>query len=1025
MSSTTMSSFSARTGPSGTRDVSGAVTGALVRYVRAHADESGVLRVLAIAGELRSADTLEAPDTFSGHDQAVTLFHAAAQVTGDGAVGLHVGEEMIHQYAGTAVEAQFRSLGSPEAMVGTVVNSVSRVTTMVSSQAVDIGDNHATVKVITRPGVKRHPHFCEFTRGMLSQVPVPFGRAPATITESECQARGGRYSLYSLAWEGPPPVDGPEASDRLTAGWGWGRSEPVPGAPTELQIDSDTRIAQLTGQLRQMDERLEGVFSTASELLGEAGIDTLLTRITDRAAQAVSASRYLLVVRTAPDADVQLHHHGFNPDEAQSLATELWKEHPDDDGGARLIVDIASARRRYGRLAAVYPRGVTYFESERRMLALYAGYAATALDVVTSLEDARRSDSTARALLGFSGALSRVTTTDDAAQLLADTVPAVVGCNHGTVMLWSPERRELSVRAVTAGFGPAVVDEPEWPEEAHEVLVVSGETPVIEHMIGTRAMAVLDRSATNTRLGGLLLRHGTAASVVAPLFAGDEFLGVVAANFIGEVSSATVRGPHVHERLSGLADQAVTALQNVRLLEQISHVAWHDALTGLPNRRLLEDRVEQEMVRGKRVGESACLFFVDLDRFKTVNDTMGHTAGDELIRQVASRLVDTVRRQDTVARLGGDEFAVLLPGLSDPGPVEQLARRCLEAISAPYDILGREVRTSGSIGIATTPDQGQSYGELLTKADEAMYRSKAKGRNTFAMYSDGAAGGPASIEDLDVEVALHHALDRGELFVLYQPYVDLETTRVVGVEALVRWRHPTLGVLEPGAFIPPAEASDVIGRLDSWVLDEACRQVRRWIDEDVPALRLSVNVASGDLDDPNFSAAVAATLAASHLDPSILELEIAQRRVAGGDEGVAEVNLKALRHMGVLVTFDASVRAGSPAGRFGTFPLTTLKVDRSFVQVLGPEGASNSLVSAIVSTAEQLGLECVATGSGDPRSRVLLQRGATTAQGFFFSPPLLPGDVPRMLAEGPGSTLGDEEAGRTPTAGPRSVLAES
>jgi len=1006
--------YPASPGGTGSRDVPGSVTGVLVRYVRTLAGDAGVLRMLALAGEFRAGATLEAADTFSSHEQVVTLLHAAAQVTGDGDVGLHVGEEMLRQYQGTEVEERFRALGSPASMAAQVTESVARFTTFVTSQAVDVGETYARVKVTTRHGIRRHRHFCEFTRGLLSQVPVPFGLPPAVVTETECQARGGRFCLYELAWEEVPAA--PEAP-----AFPWGGTPSTD--PADLQLDPDTRIAQLAGQLRQMEERLEGVFSTASELLGEEGIDTLLRRITSRAARAVSASRYLLVVRTSPDADVQLHHHGFNPVEAQELASELWKEHPDDDDGARLIVDIRSSRRRYGRLAAVYPPGVRYFESERRMLALYAGYAATALDVVTSLDDARRSDATARALLGFSGALSRATTTEEAAQLLADTVPTVIGCQHGTVMLWDPERRQLTVRAVTGGAegaevgfgritptGPSAArrddtPDPEWEPEPtpDRALTVSTASPVIERMIGTRTLAVIDGSTEDPRIRDLLLREGTTASVVAPLFAGDEFLGVVAANFTGDLPAGVVRGRDLHERLAGLADQAVTALQNVRLLERISHSAWHDALTGLPNRRLLEDRVEQELVRGRRVGESACLFFIDLDRFKSVNDTMGHAAGDELIRQVGARLVDTVRRQDTVARLGGDEFAVLLPGLSDASAIDQLAHRCLLALGAPYEVHGRDVRTSASIGVAMAPGDGQSYEQLLTMADEAMYRSKALGRNTFTQYSEAAAtpASPGHVDELDLELALDLALDRGELFVLYQPYVELATTRVVGVEALVRWRHPTLGVLEPGAFIPAAESSPIIVSLDTWVLDQACRQVRQWLDEGMPPIRLSVNVASLDLVDPAFHDRVVEALGASGIEPDLLELQVTERVVLDTG-GVAEANIDRLRRVGVLFSFDAFQSGRTADERFDTRPLTTLTIDRSIVQVLGGDGDNLGLVAAIRSAAEELGLECLTGGGGAPRSRVLLQRGLTTAQGFFFSPPLLPGDVPRMLAEGSG-----------------------
>jgi diguanylate cyclase (GGDEF)-like protein len=742
-------------GPTRSNDVSGAVTATLVRLVRSLTGDGGVLQMLALAGEFRSGETLERLETFSSHRQMVTLFHAAAQVTGDGAIGLHTGEELVRQYLGTEVERRFVALGSTSAMVVNLTESVPHLTTSVASQAVDVGDTYAKVKVITPTTVGRHLHFCEFTRGFLSQAPVAFGSDPATVIETECQARGGRFCLYVLSWTEPAVGPPPEPEDLF----------PSVGTFAEenratLDLDPEIRAAQLAGQLHQMEERLEGVFSTASELLGEEGIDTLLQRITSRAARAVSASKYLLVVRTSPDADIQLHHSGFNPDEAQAMADELVLDQPDDDDGARLIVDIRSARRRYGRLAAVYPPGVRYFESERRMLDLYAGYAATALDMVTSLEDARRSDATARALLGFSGALSRVTTTDATAQLLADTVPTVTGCQHSAVLLWDPEERQLTVRGETEGFASqalgfdhivvtggdsALSDRTPRGDElplSRSPLTVSTATPAVERMIASRTLAVIDSSTEDPLLRDLLLRGGTTASVIAPLFAGDEFLGVVSANFTGDVPGIVVRNRDLHERLSGLADQAVTAFQNVRLLEQISHSAWHDSLTGLPNRRLLEDRVGQELTRGQRVGESSCLFFIDLDRFKSVNDSFGHAAGDELIRQVGERLNSTVRHQDTVARLGGDEFAVLLPGLADPVAIDQLARRCLELLNTPYQIYQHEVHSSASIGIALAPEDGHTYEELMVLADQAMYRSKAVGRNTFTRYAGEQAAVP-------------------------------------------------------------------------------------------------------------------------------------------------------------------------------------------------------------------------------------------------------------------------------------------
>ena len=444
-------------------------------------------------------------------------------------------------------------------------------------------------------------------------------------------------------------------------------------------------------------------------------------------------------------------------------------------------------------------------------------------------------------------------------------------------------------------------------------------------------------------------------------------------------------------------------------------MAWHDSLTGLPNRRLFEDRVEQELIRSRRVGEPVCMFFVDMDHFKTVNDTLGHAGGDDLIQQVGERLVDTVRRQDTVARVGGDEFAILLPGLSDQPSIDQLAQRSLEAMSTPFLIFGQEVETSASIGIAMAPDHGDTYDLLLSRADEAMYRAKSRGRNVFQMYSASPVDpvdGHGIIDERTLYSDLVHALDHDEFFVLYQPYIDLRTAQVVGVEALVRWEHPSLGTLEPASFISLAERSQIIVALDAWVLDEACRQARTWLDRGLDPLRISVNLATRDLSDPDLFDNVHQSLEDTGIEPSSLELEITERVVLDRS-GPARDNIDRLRRLGVRFTIDDFGTGNSSLNRIGTFPVSTLKIDQSFVQVLGPDGDNNSLVSAIISMADRLGLDCIAEGvETSVQSRVLLQRGCTTAQGYFFSPPLPAEDIEELMesiAAGDGSVIfGDD-----------------
>ncbi len=971
------------TGGAGTRqDVSGAVTSVLVRHVRRRCGDEGVASVLSLAGEHRTAADLEDATSWSTHDEAVRLFHAAATVTADPVVGRKVGEEMLRQHDGTNVANLLRSLGSPGELLRNVAAALAKFFTVTTMEPLEVGDAHAVVRARTRAGFRREQCLCDLTRGLLSQVPALFGLVPAEVAESECQAAGGRFCLYSVAWEQrqwSAFVD--ERSSLYTTAW---HDAGVVEARAEIDLDDHSRAAELRQQVDELTGQLEAVYSTAADLLAADDIDAVLARITARAAHAVNAPRYLLVVRTSAGGLPRLHHHGFSDVEAAALAGELLGTDPDDPDGSRLIVDITSRRRAYGRLAAVFPEGVRFFAGERRKLALYADYAATALDVVSSLEEVRRSNATARALLDFSRALARAATPDDVARTLAAAVPAAVGVQRSSVWLWD------------AGAG-CLVHTARWSPPGTRADVPAPhpiELQTVVRLVHGPGVIVVHHAEADTRLGGLFDGTGTTSAAVAPLVSGGELLGLVTAEISDQGRTDKVEDSDLHERLGGLAGHAVTAMTNTRLLEQVSHLAWHDSLTGLPNRRLLEDRVNQELLRARRTGNPLCVFFVDLDRFKHVNDTLGHAAGDELIVEVARRLSQTVRSQDTVARLGGDEFAVLLPDLGGPEVVEHLARRTIEVLHAPYQIAGRELHASASIGVAVAPEHGDSFDQLLSASDAAMYRSKSLGRNTFQMFRPDQSDDQQP--DAQLQDDLEHAVERGELFLVYQPYVDLGTGDVIGVEALARWDHPGRGVLEPSAFVPMAEESELIVPIDCWVMTEACRQVRTW---DQPGLRLSVNVSTRDLASDRFVETATRTLVDTGLPPEQLELEVTERVVLDA-AGTAEHNVERLRRLGVRFSIDDFGAGYSALNRIGSFPVSTLKIHESFVQVLGPHDESAALVSAIVSLASELGIECVAEGvETHQQHRILVQRGCGAGQGFFFSPPLPPDEMHHLLGQ--------------------------
>jgi diguanylate cyclase (GGDEF)-like protein len=1013
--------------------VSGSVVHVLLAMVRAHGDEPGVAQTLALAGEERPFSELGDATRWSTLTQGVALLNAAALSTGDSAIGLHAGEALLFMPGEREQTERLRSLGSVGEVLGRIDSVVEEFERSSETTVLEVGTDHALIEMIPRGGGARHAHLCELTRGLLSRVPVLFGLDPALVTETECSARGGRRCLYAVSWEDPesdgdretapapaveldtvpgPDVPNPLSDPRV-------RPEPAP----DQGVDPEQSADQLREHLHRMRLLVGGMSATSLELAKDDG-DTVLADLAARADAVVARDRFLLMIRVRPATPIQIYYRGLEAEEAQGLAGRLWSGSPDDRDGSPVVVDIASPRRRYGRLVVFPPPDVALSPLESQILGLYGEHTATALDMFRVLNEAKRSNATARTLLSFFESLSRVNTLDELDQLVADTVPAVTGCDQSTVYLWEAQPGRLVPRARTVGAedpnaytGPIVpisgpdgtgaADAPggPWPDAgvgAAEPLNVRTDIDVIGRMMSDREVMVLDSSTDDPFLRNLLDRSGTAASVIAPLFAAGEFLGVIAANFSESAPTASIHDPRLHERLSALADQASTSVQNLELLEKVSHMAWHDALTGLPNRRLFEDRVQQELVRSRRVGEPVCMFFVDLDHFKTVNDTLGHAAGDDLIRQVSQRLVETVRRQDTVARVGGDEFAILLPGLADQLAIDQLAQRSLEALSTPFFVHGREVETSASIGIAIAPEHGDSYDELLSRADEAMYLAKDRGRNAFQMYAGSlvnSARGRVAVNEEDLFSDLVHALENNEFFLLYQPYVDLRTSRVVGVEALVRWNHPNLGVLEPSSFISMAERSEVIVALDTWVLDQTCRQGRAWRDAGLPPLRLSVNLASRDLSNPQFFDNVHRTLLETGIEPWLLELEITERVVPDQSEP-ARGTIERLRQLGVRFTIDDFGTGNSSLNRIGAFPVSTLKIDQSFVQVLGPDSENNSLVSAIISMAARLGLDCVAEGvESSAQSRVLLQRGCRTAQGYYFSPPLPATDVELMMGD--------------------------
>ncbi|MFH1214983.1 MAG: EAL domain-containing protein [Pseudomonadota bacterium] len=445
--------------------------------------------------------------------------------------------------------------------------------------------------------------------------------------------------------------------------------------------------------------------------------------------------------------------------------------------------------------------------------------------------------------------------------------------------------------------------------------------------------------------------------------------------------------------------------------EKIRFLAHYDSLTGLPNRQLFLEYVSQALFAAQRDKGKVALVYLDLDRFKRINDTLGHSAGDKLLKEIANCLGDSVRSSDiiakasfvkkpgvTLSRLGGDEFTILLTGLAEEEHAARVAQRILELLSHPVMIAGQEVYVSGSIGISIYPSDGDDVDTLLRNADVAMYHAKESGRNTFQFFSEQM--NHRAMERLNIETALKKGLERNELILYYQPQLDLRTGKLAGLEALVRWLHPEMGLVPPGMFIPIAEESGLIIPIGEWVIHEACRQVRQWQDEGLCPIRMAVNISSLQFKQQSLIPVVQQALQQSGIEARFLELELTESSIM---QNVDQVNdtLVQLKEIGVSLSVDDFGTGYSSMSYLKRFPLDALKIDRSFVMDITTDPNDAAIIKAIIALAHSLGLKTVAEGV-ETREQLdfLRMEKCDEIQGFHISRPVHAADLEEFLKPG-------------------------
>lgn len=433
---------------------------------------------------------------------------------------------------------------------------------------------------------------------------------------------------------------------------------------------------------------------------------------------------------------------------------------------------------------------------------------------------------------------------------------------------------------------------------------------------------------------------------------------------------------------------------------RLAQVTRHDHLTNLPNRAVFLDRLDQALVRvrARRAGRPLAVLILDLDRFKLVNETLGHAAGDRMLLAVAQRLSGALRDGDTVARLGGDEFAVLLPEIAKVGDTAIVVGKIFSTLKAPFVIDSHELFMTASIGISVAPDDAEESGALLKNADAAMYRAKDQGRNTYQLYSP--AMNVSQLERLSLESNLRHALERDEFIVHFQPQVELRSGRVVGMEALVRWRHPEWGLVSPARFIPVAEETGLIIPIGERVLRAACAQNRMWQEQGVPPFRMSVNLSARQFQQPDLKAMVARVLRETGLDARWLDLELTESLLmSDADRTVATLN--ALHAMGIGLALDDFGTGYSSLSYLKRYPIDTIKIDQSFVRHITTEADDAAIAIAIIAMANSLKLTVVAEGvETEEQKAFLVQQGCDAIQGYLLSRPLPAEEITAWLRAG-------------------------
>ena len=932
-------------------------TRVLLQVVDKEIGTEGVDRVLERSGMREQAEQLESVGGRISYPEKLRLFESAAAELGDPRIGLRLGPAALRDPASEPWRKLGRASGSPAA----AYRGISQISTRIDSAAVfrcdRVEERSASLAWKVLPPYKPSRIDCDYNVGFLAQIPVLFGLPPARVEHGMiCQLNGSPECIYDVTW-----TTRPLQRMRLLLG----------------KLKKDTPG---TGPRSTAEHRLRTLEGAASDLVSSAPLEEVLDRVLVRADSAVHAPGHLLAVRL-PAGGRHIRIRGMGGVLAAGLDEEGVVLATDADALAGLpvlCVPVASVKHFYGVLAAVAHTGQEFLPGDKDALAAYAGHAAISLDIAGIVAEAREHGETAQLLLGVSRALAQHSTVQALADSIADAVPALSGADRSAIALWDCEIGNLRIAAMSGWHG-------DLADQLADYQTTAQDSPELSALLTSGVPQLLDGNSS-AWARKMLADFAITALAAVPIMAGNELAGIVLAHWADRPAPECLDGA-LTERLSGLAALAAVALEKIRLLEDARRQGLHDPLTGLPNRALLENRLESALAQTGPTGHRVGLLFCDVNRLKRINDSLGHAAGDSVLRHVAAQLESAVRDCDTVARYSSDEFVILLPDINDPLEADHVAARVRTSLTEPVEVEGRKIfvevaigtSVSGAVPAEGTNAQSESARHLIEKADFEMYQSKARARGQ-------TPPGVQRKDYLRLETDLRGAALRGELRVQFQPQIDVATHEIVAAEALVRWQHPELGLLSPGEFIPLAEDSNLIAEVGAHVLTQACRAGAHWRAAGYP-IEIAVNVSAVQLGGTGFPAFVRDTLARTGFPAAALTLEVTESQ-AMSESTVNDDNLRKLRSDGVAISIDDFGTGYSSLAQLHRLPVTEVKIDRSFTSRLA-DGGSSGFIAGIVGLGQGMGLRVVAEGvEALDQLKALRAMGCERAQGFLFGEPV-------------------------------------